>query len=196
MGASLCLCFFILLLNSTVARATSILRLSFDQLVEQSALVFEGKVVSSEAHWNQQHTRIHTYVKFEISEIIKGRAVSDSITLRFAGGQVGEDHQKFESMIYPLKGESGIYFVERVDINMVNPLIGWSQGHFLINGDKMMTNQHRTIIKINPVSKARKNSFSLSEGEVKGMLSTSRNSNLDAGLSVSEFKRLIRAQAE
>ena len=79
---------------------------------------------------------------------------------------------------------------------MVNPLLGWSQGHFLINGDKMMTNQHRTIIKINPVSKARKNSFSLSEGEVKGMLSTSRNSNLDAGLSVSEFKRLIRAQAE
>jgi hypothetical protein len=38
-------------------------------------------------------------------------------------------------MQIPELGEHGFYFVERLQAPMVHPLVGWSQGHFLIEND-------------------------------------------------------------
>ena len=67
--------------------AASVREVSMDEMLQQSQFVFEGTVTAIEARENSQK-RIHTYVTFEIKDIIKGEYHSNIITLRFLGGTV------------------------------------------------------------------------------------------------------------
>lgn len=178
---------------TSLANATSILQLTFDDLVQKSELVFEGRVVASDSRWNDTRTEIYTEVTFEISEIIKGGITGDSIVLSFAGGEVGRDNFAVQALIFPKIGETGIYFVERTDIDMMNPLLGWSQGHFVIENDQLMTNQRKKVMGVTQVTPAEKDQFRLSSGEVKGLRTSEvSDSESNSGISADDFKRLIR----
>lgn len=112
------------------AQATTIARLHFDTVTADAEFIFVGSVVAREARWNSQQTRIHTLVSFAVHEVLKGDANRTTITLSFAGGEIGAVRQQVEAMIYPQLGEHGVYFVESTTRRLVNPLVGWSQGHF------------------------------------------------------------------
>lgn len=56
-------------------------------------------------------------------------------------------------MVYPKLGERGIYFVESLSQQNINPLMGWSQGHFLIESDalqtdRVMTDNHLPVLGV------------------------------------------------
>jgi hypothetical protein len=59
-------------------------------------------------------------------------------------------------MHYPAVSEHGIYLVEATGQSLVNPLIGWDQGRFLVAKDpatgalKMTTADHRRIVGLAP----------------------------------------------
>jgi hypothetical protein len=124
------LCATILALKPLPCVASSILQLSFDQLVTDSQLIFSGEVIESQAQWDERGSRIDTLVTFKVEEIIKGDHESTEITLSFAGGEIGQVREQVEGMVYPKTGEEGIYFVESTEQVLVNPLVGWRQGHF------------------------------------------------------------------
>ena len=58
-----------LIFNTNVS-ASTVKQVSFDELIEQSELVFEGNVVSAESRWNNSKTLIKTFITFEITEVI------------------------------------------------------------------------------------------------------------------------------
>jgi len=135
-----CLCYSLVISMAvmTNATATSVQQLSFDQLVTQAELVFEGKVVDSQTQWNTAGTQIFTTVRFQISDVIVGDYSDDELELEFLGGTVGIDTMQVQAMRYPELGEHGVYFVESTGDKFVNPLLGWSQGHFKVRQDDQL----------------------------------------------------------
>ncbi|MDP2125764.1 MAG: hypothetical protein Q8K97_00170 [Pseudohongiella sp.] len=118
----------------TPASATTIAQLDFSDVLATAELVFEGRVVHVEAQETGPRS-IHTLVRFEILDVLKGDYSSLVLELRYLGGRVGTRELEVSSMQIPELGEHGFYFVESLQSPMIHPLVGWSQGHFLIETD-------------------------------------------------------------
>lgn len=137
------------LLPFSTGHGASVLKITMDEMLTGSELVFEGRVLSVESKQTAPK-RIHTFVICEIKEIIKGEYPAQTITLRFLGGTVGNQTMAVSDIQVPRDGERGIYFVESLDRNQVHPLYGWSQGHFTVaaddNGtDRVMTSKNQPV---------------------------------------------------
>ena len=192
----------LLLMSISYGNASSVLEVSLNEMLQQSQLVFEGTVTAIEARENSQK-RIHTYVTFEIKDIIKGKYESDFITLSFLGGTVGDVTRAVSDMQFPEKGEQGIYFVESLERTQVNPLYGWSQGHFIVErhvdgNARLMTNKRLPIAAVaDKVQSAqmtpdRQPIQRLSNGVVPDILVTHDKRSM----MVDEFKRILRGRIE
>lgn len=111
-------------------QATTILQVGTTQLVNESELVFEGRV---QDRWSAHNgTVIVTYVRFEVVDVVKGEYGQETLTLQFMGGIVGGEGLLVAASNIPEVGEHGVYFVESTTVEMVNPLYGWSQGQFIV----------------------------------------------------------------
>ena len=81
----------VLLAAVTNSRATTVRKVSFDQLCARAEVVFSGVVTSVESRRAEGSDAIHTYTTFSQVEWIVGGDASDSYTLRQLGGCVGQD---------------------------------------------------------------------------------------------------------
>ena len=188
------------LLFST-GHGASVLKTTMDEMLTESEFVFEGRVLSVESRQTDSK-RIHTFVTFEIQEIIKGEYPEPTITLRFLGGTVGNLTMAVSDIQIPRDGERGVYFVESLDRNQVHPLYGWSQGHFTVTADdtgtdRMMTakNQPVTGLSLDAESVQQTNGRTtvkaLSTGTATGV-TVEQNRKNAKGLPLNEFKQALR----
>lgn len=194
---------FLFILSNSCAFAGSVRRVSMDEMIQQCQLVFEGKVLELEARENQ-YKRIHTVITFEVLEVVKGQYSQNKIELSFLGGTVGEVSLVVSDMMFPEVGEHGIYFVESLEKVLVNPLYGWSQGHFVIEPDTMgksrvMTNRKKTIVDVrgNNDEQTQLKSFSspqsvVSTDWVASGVTTAQAKTLDQAISPIAFKKALR----
>jgi len=185
--------------------ATTVLTVSFTDLVQQSEFVFEGTVQNSEARENS-NGRIHTYITFEINEIIKGDYHGETITLRFLGGTIGDVSMNVSEMVFPKVDEHGIYFVETLERVQGHPFYGWSQGHFIVEQDetgtlKVMTNERKPITgvmnqQMSQTSEAGSEKRAIfSRGFPQGLV-VSNDQACEDGLTLSEFKKALQERME
>jgi len=142
------------LLPYKVVYATSLYSLSIDEVAGDAELVFQGTVVNRESRIDTASGIIHTYVTFSVEEVIKGEYTGDQLELRFTGGEVNGEIVEVSGLTLPADGELGIYFVEALNRDLVNPLLGWSQGHYLIveeNGQpQVTTNDRQPVTSVQP----------------------------------------------
>jgi hypothetical protein len=68
--------------------ATTLIPLTFEQLVRGSALVVYGRVTAVEGRWTPDRRRIESAVTVDVLEDWKGRS-RETVTLTVPGGQVG-----------------------------------------------------------------------------------------------------------
>jgi hypothetical protein len=187
----------LLLMPISYGNATSVREVSLNEMLQQSQFVFEGTVTAIEARENSQK-RIHTYVTFEIKDIIKGKYHSNIITLSFLGGTVGDVTMAVSDMRLPQEGEHGIYFVESLERLQVNPLYGWSQGHFIVERDvtgieRVMTNRGLPITGVvdqmpdKQTTPGNEHIRALSQGVLRDLVVAQDKK----GLTVDEFKRVL-----
>jgi hypothetical protein len=117
------------------ASATTLERKSLSDLANGSELIIDGTVVarSVEALPNGQGAR--TCFMFKIAEVIAGSHPGKSLRLCFFGGEINGRGFAVSGMRYPDVGERGIYLIESTHQSMLNPLIGWDQGRFLVVKD-------------------------------------------------------------
>jgi hypothetical protein len=117
------------------ASATTLERKSLSDLAKGSELIIDGTVGarSVEALPNGQGAR--TCFMFKIAEVIAGSHPGKSFRLCFFGGEVNGRGFAVSGMRYPDVGERGIYLIESTRESMLNPLIGWDQGRFLVVRD-------------------------------------------------------------
>lgn len=132
--------------------ATSLFSMSIDEVASEAELVFEGTVIDRQSRVEFATGIIHTYITFSVTDVIKGNYTGDQLELRFTGGEVNGEIVEVSGLTLPDASEQGIYFVESLDRDLVNPLLGWSQGHYLIvdqDGElQVTTNDHRPITSV------------------------------------------------
>jgi len=188
-------------LSSLQAQASTVLEMSFQDVLDHAELVFEGRVMTVEAR-RADDGNIHTFVSFTVLDVLKGDDVGDALELRFLGGTVGTQQLQVTDMTLPQLGEMGVYFVESLNTPQVNPLVGWSQGHFLIEpqagGEQaVLTANHEPVLSIEAAElaplTAALNTFS--KGVAKGVVvqESAVALALSRPLTVEEFKRSVRA---
>ena len=191
----LTLCFLFLSAN---VNASSIKQVGINELIEQSELVFEGRVVSSDVRWNDTKTLIKTFITFEVDEVISGDYPLKTLELSFIGGKIGNNNVEAKGLRQPAVGEKGIYFVRSLTQQLVNPLVGWSQGQFLLKKDKLgkdvvMTDAEHPIIGLRKAS-TRSSDLHLSEGVASDVMLSSDKSESDSAMSAAEFKDALKVR--
>ncbi len=191
----------LLSLSSLPVHASTVLEMSFRDVIDHAELVFEGQVRIVEARRDAEGM-IHTWVEFDVLEVLKGEHASSTLTLRFLGGTVGTQRLEVTDMQLPQVGETGFYFVESLTRPQVNPLVGWSQGHFLIepraDGEPgVLSAHHEPVLAVTaaeqaPVTAAM-NTFS--KGVAKGVVvqESFRAMAASGPMHADDFKRSVRA---
>lgn len=111
--------------------ASTVLEMPFADILAHAELVFEGHVRDRESH-RASDGLVYTTVHFDVLDVVKGDFRGSVLALSFLGGEVDGQHLQVTDMVMPEVGETGFYFVETLTRAQVNPLVGWSQGHFLV----------------------------------------------------------------
>ena len=182
--------------------ATTILGMNIDEVAQGAELIFEGKVVEHNVRENAAGM-IVTYVTFRIEELIKGEYDEPLLELKFTGGRLGRHTMEVSGLRIPSTNEEGIYFVESVNRNLVNPLLGWSQGHYLIyeqNGERRVRTVNdrpvTDILSTQSVPIALRRPVSVIDGDTEpatGVVAPSQILDPDQALTTESFKAKIRA---
>jgi hypothetical protein len=181
--------------------ATTILEMDIDKVVADAEFVFEGSVINSETRQDSSSGIISTYITFQINDIIKGDYTGDSVELKFMGGVFNGQIVQVSGMRIPEVAEQGIYFVESMSRDLINPLIGWSQGHFIIVDDngtrRIKTAGGQPVIDVEAVSSipgSIKKPLSIVEGNTDiaaGVMTQASSITVERALTVEEFKSRI-----
>ncbi|MFT5571437.1 MAG: hypothetical protein ACI9FR_000351 [Cryomorphaceae bacterium] len=195
-NSHLVLAFFIAVTFCSELKASSIEQIGFKAMSRSAEAVFEAEVTAVEARWDQSKTRIHTYIEFRLVDVIKQPSqgnnlqTGERLVLQFLGGKVGADELRVSGLIYPELGEKGIYFISSVTRNMVNPLIGWSQGHFKIDPQSSInTNTNSAIVAVRERSQS--SATKLSNGVAAGLQVRLNVVESGSGMSKKEFKNEV-----
>lgn len=208
--AGLAFCVIVVLLAiSRPAMATTVLRVGIDEMLEGSALVFEGEVLGRQADRDHANGWIRTFITFAVHDVIKGKYVKPTVTLEFLGGTVGENTFKVHGTVMPKDGERGIYFVESLTRTQINPLYGWTQGHLLLVDDpqgtqRVQTRHHRPVVSVefepsDPVLRslailsAKRGNGPFSDGEATGLSTASIGSPVP-GMAKRDFVSRLKAR--
>jgi hypothetical protein len=137
-----------LFLLAPTARATTLVRLSLEQLSQAATVVVRGRIVAQQSGWNQAHTQILTQTTVEVIESVKGVPPSP-LVMEQVGGTVGNVHVRVAGTVFfhpqedfylflePARGESRCFL-----------LVGMLQGAYRIVRDPKSGREH----VVNPLS--------------------------------------------
>jgi hypothetical protein len=121
--------FLVVLMAGGMARATTLQRMSLEELAAAAPAIARVRCITSESRW--ENGRIWTFTTAEVLEPMKG-ALPARIILRMIGGQAGSLHSKVEGAPRFAGGEEVILFLaptRRGDWTVVS----WAQGTFRVH---------------------------------------------------------------
>lgn len=171
-------------------QAASVLPLYLDEMIDTSAVAFEGRVTATRTVRDEATKLVVTYTTFEVRDVLKG-AVAATHEIKQLGGSL--PHEGLEYRVHGIPsfevGEDYVVFLAGTSSLGFSSPIGLSQGRFGIqpgetgrrvaNGRDFRDMTARMAEHLPPVAKAR-------------MLqaATVRDMDLD------EFKRTVRAHLD
>jgi len=104
--------------------ATTVQRLSFDDLVAKAQSIVVGQVIDSRTDWNDGHKLILTSYTIQAQESMKSNA-SPTVTVTTVGGKVGNTILHVSGMPVLEPGENVILFLEQS--NSYTTVVGLNQ---------------------------------------------------------------------
>ena len=171
------------------ASATTVIPPTFDELVGQAELIFQGTVTDVKSEWVGEgaERRIVSYVTFNVDEAIKGNA-GTSYTIRMLGGTVGDRTMEVTDSPKFKVGDRDILFVENNGKQFI-PLVGIMHGRYRVQQDQatgeevLLTNHGHALTDVKQLGK--------DDGHGHG---AAASASATAGIRPAEFKALIRAK--
>ena len=98
------------------AGATTLRRMSVDELVAGNKTVVVGQVTDARSYWNQDKTFILTDVRLTVNEVVKGKLQDQEITVTIMGGRVGEITTLIIGGPELIPGKSYLLFLNEEDL--------------------------------------------------------------------------------
>lgn len=177
------------------AGATTVIAPSFDELVAQAEIIFQGTVTDVQSQWAGEGAQRHivSYVTLKVDDPIKGNPGA-TYTIRMLGGTVdGQTMEVTDTPKFKI-GDREILFVENNGKQFV-PLVGIMHGRFRVKADAergadvVLTNSGRAV---NDVARLGKDEDHLarSHGATTAAAAPAAGPPLDAA----SFKSAIRAK--
>jgi hypothetical protein len=130
-----CVACAVVVVTAAWARATVVRSVEFPEQCAQAATIVVGTVRTVESRPSMVAGYFETSVTFAVEEVVAGTA-SGELTLRLAGGQVGNVRQSIDGMPEFVAGERYVVFVEPPhDPPLVSPIVGFNQGLYRVTRD-------------------------------------------------------------
>ena len=119
----------------SAAHATTVIAPSFDELVQNADVIFEGTVTDVQSQWAGEGGQRHivSYVTFEVADSLKG-STGKNYTMRMLGGTVGDETMEISDAPQFKVGDRDILFVEKNGTQFI-PLVGIMYGRFRVQQD-------------------------------------------------------------
>ena len=123
-------------LSTAQLRATTVIPPTFDQLVAQAEVIFQGGVTDVRSEWVGEGAQRHivSYVTFQIEDTLKGTAGA-TYTMQMLGGTVDGETMEVTDCPKFQVGDRDILFVEHNGSQFV-PLVGIMNGRFHLQRDQ------------------------------------------------------------
>jgi len=142
----------LMILVAAPAFATTLVRMSLDQLAEASTEIIRAHVLSQQTVWNPQHTRIYTYTTLALDQTYKGDPPSSPV-IQQPGGTVGKT-RLFVAGTVQFHPQTGyLLFLER---SSADPskflLVGMVQGAYRIYRDEK-TQEEKLILPLGSLAR-------------------------------------------
>jgi hypothetical protein len=124
---------FMILVFLDSLHATTVRRLSFDDLVAKAEVIVAGQVIDSRTYRTSDGKLILTSYTVQVGENIKGKAPT-TLTVTTVGGKLGNTVLRVSGMPQFQPGENAVLFLERS--GPYTTIVGLNQGKFSItNGE-------------------------------------------------------------
>jgi hypothetical protein len=123
--------FSIPLLIASHAAATSVVGLSFEELVDHSELIVSGQITRSWSDWDSEHKFIWTHYELSVSNSHKGAAGS-TVVVSEPGGVVGIQGMNIAGVVAYQPGDRVLVFLQRMPNGYLRTT-GWSQGKYTVD---------------------------------------------------------------
>jgi hypothetical protein len=120
------------LLLVCVAAATSVIPLSFEELVDHSESIVSGEVTRSWADWDAERKFIWTHYEVAVSAVHKGTP-EPMVVVSEVGGVVGDRAMTVAGTVTYRAGEKVLIFLTRVPNGYLRTT-GWGQGKYAVDG--------------------------------------------------------------
>jgi hypothetical protein len=166
-----------------LACATTVIPPSFDELVSQAEIIFQGTVTNVRSQWIGEGAQRHivSYVTFKVNDAYKGNP-GDQITLQMLGGTVDGKTMEVTDAPKFKRGDHDVLFVENNGTQFI-PLVGIMHGRFHVRKDA----SGRDVVHTNddtPVA---------STGQI-GKESLTAAAAAQSPMSLEQFKQAVQAR--
>jgi hypothetical protein len=124
-------------LTGSLSHATTVIPPTFDELVDQADVIFQGEVTNVQSQWVGEGAQRHimSYVTFKVSDALKGSA-GQNYTIRMLGGTVdGETMAVSDAPTFQV-GDNDILFVQNNGTQFI-PLVGIMHGRFHVRQNQV-----------------------------------------------------------
>jgi hypothetical protein len=125
-GVSCCTALVFVLIPAS--RATTIPRLTFENLTDTSELIVSGRVTQSWAAWDSKHKYIWTHYLLSVRETAKG-APASSVEFAEPGGSLADAAMTIAGTVTYSVGERVVVFLSRMPNGYLRTT-GWAQGKY------------------------------------------------------------------
>ncbi|HZZ19383.1 MAG TPA: hypothetical protein VFE25_08440 [Opitutaceae bacterium] len=132
---------------ASALQAMSVVAPTFSKLVDHATQILRVEVTASSSRWDSTSSGkvIDTYVQCSIERTLKG-ATASSITLRFLGGSVGDDHMEAPGMPVLQVGQSYVLFIAK-NGDAFCPIVAGAHGSYPISLDA--STKAQTVLRAN-----------------------------------------------
>jgi hypothetical protein len=127
--------FIVIVGLASVAEGTTIEPMTLDEMAQRADFILIGRAVGSRADWSADHTRLYTYVTFEVERFLKGGAGEREVTIRLVGGEVAGIRVMVPGTPQFAQGEEVLLFCVGKRAR-VPTLLGLSLGKFTMRRDE------------------------------------------------------------
>src|SRR5690348_10673423 len=97
-------------------------KIELDEKVNNSTLIFEGKVINKKSFWNDAHSMIFTDNTVEVYKLFKGNITENTVEIVTQGGSVGGNSISVSHVLQLETGRIGMFFCSPNSLNLKSPL--------------------------------------------------------------------------